>query len=76
MKINVIKNKITFQQTTKEIPDLVRAATFKDAMKLVFCGYLLLACSLSLRVVCFLSDAPSAKTKFPFASGYHLEIAS
>lgn len=34
------------------------------------------ACTLHLKIVCFPSDTPLEKTKFPFASGCQLETTS
>ena len=45
--------------------------SFEDLLAIYSWAY-----SLPLRVVCFPSETPLEKTKFSFASGYQLEIAS
>lgn len=48
----------------------------EDVIGRLFCWLHCWACSLSLGVVHFPSETPLGKSKFPFASGFQVELAS
>lgn len=53
----------------------MRRGTFNGALEFVFCCHLLWSLCSPLKRS-FTSETPLEKTKFPFANGYPLEIAS